>query len=178
MGGHRDDWDGWDDDVIGHVLDGGASPLRAEDVIAQEVTAARFDRVSARCAVVLRDPVPPGAEAREVRAAIGGVFLAAAFHSATAANGGVVLDDHMIDHDGPVPVSLRVGAGAPLDATIVGGERLCADLAALAAAEGGLPAGHLVLPAPVEPGGSAPVRPGVVEIRGPLDTALVVGVGQ
>lgn len=174
-----------DHDVIGYVLgdrDGtsGALRLHAADLTTHEVSASRFGRVSARSAVVLRDPVPPAPEPPMVRAAIGGAFLAAAFHPATPSAGGapdgIVLGDRMIDHDGPFPVSLRVGTGAPVEVVLTGGEQLLADLADLAAAEGGLAAGQLVLPAPVEGDRLVPVRPGVVEIRGPLDTALVVGV--
>jgi hypothetical protein len=177
-------------DVIGHVLgdrDGArngtpaAGRLRAEDLTtSEEVSAARFVRVSARSAVVLRDPLPASPEPSMVFSAIGGLFLAAAFRSATPSEDGtpdgVVLDDHMIDHRGPLPVSLRVGAGAPVEVVLTGGEQLLADLADLAAAEGGLPAGHLVLPAPVERDRPVAVRPGVIEIRGPLDTTLAVGV--
>jgi hypothetical protein len=181
LNGHRDH------DVIGYVLgdrarDGTptAGRVRVADLTTQEVSAARFPRVSARPAVVLRDPLPSAPELPMVRAAIGGVFLAAAFHAATpSADGspeGLVLGDHMIDHDGELPVSLRLGAGAPVEVVFAGGEQLLADLADLAAAEGGLSAGHLVLPAPVERDRPVPVRPGVIEIRGPLDTALVVGV--
>lgn len=172
-----------DHDVIGYALGGGdrtsrAGRLHATDLTGHEVSAARFGRVSARSAVVLRDPVPPAPEPPAVRAAIGGVFLAAAFHtpSADGAPDGLVLGDRMVDHDGPFPVSLRLGPGPPVEVVLTGGEQLLADLAALATAEGGLPAGALVLPAPVERDRLVPVRPGVVEIRGPLDTALVVGV--
>ncbi len=143
-------------------------------------------RVEPELAVMLRDPVPPVASPGQVARAIGGVFLgvdvldsvwidyrfsAADVVADNASGGAFLLGDRSLPWpiEGDLALYLNgelVGAG-PVAAL----EPVCEHLAWLATAVGGLAAGHVVFLG--SPAAAAPVREGVLELRGPCGALLL-----
>ncbi len=143
-------------------------------------------RVEPELAVVLRDAVPPGTSPGAVVLAIGAVFLgidlldsvwegyrfsAADVVADNASGGAFLLGDRALPWplDGELALYLdgELVASGPVRAL----EPVTAHLAWLADAVGGLAAGQVVFlgsPAP-----AVPVRPGLLELRGPCGTLLL-----
>lgn len=176
--GHR--WVGHDenDDTPAGTVGPHYLSLCAADVVDEPVD---IDRrlFRGRIAVVLRDDLPAGSPLSVVGAAIGGVVLVAEFPAATdTTDCRLILGDQLLDPVGNPVLRAVTGSGRSTTWAVRGGPRLTAELAALAAALGGLPAGSIVLPAPVRAERALVPGPGIAEVRGPLDAVLSVRIAS